>query len=72
MTAKRYDGTEIVFDFKCVVPECGAEGELGLQASDGSRPFNCPEGCGAVYAPFRMGGIWRLKCVVEPVFGAPA
>lgn len=60
--------TQIFFDFKCECSECGAEGKLGLYKKDGMNPFNCPEGCGAVYVPWQFQGKWQLKSVVMPFF----
>ena len=40
---------------------CGAEGDMELDSRDGMKPFECPEGCGAVYVPH--GG--NLICVVK-------
>lgn len=64
-TASRVDGDTVYFNFKC---SCGAEGELGILASEGCKPFGCPEKCGNTYVPYR--GIyreWLLRCVVEKV-----
>lgn len=65
------DADNILFDFKCECSECDAEGKLGLKKADGMKPFNCPEGCGAVYVPWQFNGKWNLKAVVMPFFEAP-
>ena len=70
--ARRDDDKKIHFKFVCECEECGAEGDLTLLVKDGMKPFNCPERCGAVYAPWKNPlhlGRWELKAVVLPVFG---
>lgn len=68
------DLVNIVFQFVCECEECGAEGDLTLDVKDGMKPFNCPEGCGAVYVPWQNPlnlNRWELNAVVMPVFGRP-
>jgi hypothetical protein len=59
---------EIKFWFVCACEDCDAEGELGMLKRDGMKPFNCPEGCGAVYVPYRPSLQWQLRCVVLPQY----
>jgi hypothetical protein len=61
----RNKGTQIFFDFKC--PGCGAEGELGIKMGE-SGTISCPNGCGAIFLPWDDEGIYKLTCVVCPVF----
>ena len=70
--ATRDDQVHIHFRFVCECEECGAEGDLTLEVKDGMKPFNCPEGCGAVYVPWQNPlnfKRWELKAVVLPMFG---
>lgn len=67
MNETRRDGDMVYFDFVC--EGCKAEGELGLDMTEGMKPFGCPEGCGATYVPWMPDGhTYVLKCVVEPFF----
>ena len=60
----RREDARIIFVFKC--PGCGAEGELGIDSTEGYKPFGCPEGCGSMFVPYQPDGDrWYLKCVVE-------
>lgn len=66
------DPSKIVFSpFRCECEECDAEGDLELLTAEGHKPFDCPEGCGAVYVPWRNPmnfNRWELKAVVMPMF----
>jgi hypothetical protein len=62
---------EVTFRFVCACEECGAEGDLTLLKADAMQPFSCPEGCGAMYVPWRPNKVWQLRCVVMPHY-APA
>lgn len=64
----RENRKEITFHFRCECEDCDADGELTLLKADGMRPFNCPEGCGAVYVPWRPQHIWILRCVIKPSY----
>jgi hypothetical protein len=69
--ASHGDAEHIVFKYVCECEECGAEGDLTLDVKDGMRPFNCPEGCGAVYVPWKNPlnfNRWELNAVVMPMF----
>ncbi len=62
--SRRADGM-VYFDFAC--EGCGAQGELGIDPKDGTKPFGCPEGCGATYIPWLYCEKFKLTCVVCPV-----
>src|SRR5687768_14244629 len=51
--------------FHFVCEGCESEGELTIPPDLPS--FNCPEGCGAVYVPWKNPEP-ALMCVVKPVF----
>lgn len=74
--AKYADSEVIVFDpFLCECEECGAKGHMALDVKDGMKPFNCPEGCGAVYVPWKNPlnlNRWELNAVVMPLFAPTA
>lgn len=64
-------GNDLVFQYRCACVDCDAEGEIKLLANE-SGTFQCPEGCGTVYAPWKApNGKWRLMAVVVPVYGDP-
>jgi hypothetical protein len=64
MNEKRREELIVFFDFKC--PACGAEGELGIDSTEGMHPFGCPENCGSTFIPWQPNGQqFVLKCVVQ-------
>ena len=66
MEAKAVEGKIVKYSFICA--GCKAEGDLGVPI-DQHKPFGCPEGCGATYVQWKYKEVFRLKCVVCPVFG---
>jgi len=56
----------VYFEFMC--PACEAQGELGLDPSEGRGPVGCPEKCGAQFVLWKPDRKWVLRCVVQPVF----
>lgn len=65
MEAKSIEENMVKYSFVCA--GCEAEGTLGVP-EDQHKPFSCPEGCGATYIQWKLNGVYRLKCVVCPVF----
>lgn len=64
MTEVSRDGDLVYFDFAC--PSCHTEGSLGIDSREGMDPFDCPEGCGSVFVPWKPNGsTWEIRCVVE-------
>ena len=59
---------DIFFEYVCECEDCEARGEIGLLKENGMQPFDCPEGCGATYVPWKYNGRWQLKCVVLPQY----
>jgi|ERR1017187_854111 hypothetical protein len=63
VTETRREGTWVYFDFKC--PGCDAEGKLGLDTTEGMKPFACPEHCGSTFVLWMPADKYELKCVVQ-------
>jgi hypothetical protein len=55
-----------VFEFEC--EGCGSSGVIEIPVEEHGT-LACPEGCGAVYVPFKgLDGNPDLMCVVCPVY----
>lgn len=65
--AREREGDFHVYDYIC--EGCESEGELKVPV-DRTKPFGCPEGCGATYVQWDnpISERTELMCVVCPVF----